>query len=51
MVESNFREISAVVPHGVKSLPPWGTAAGAWLRQQGGAAQRQDPQPVRLAGG
>jgi hypothetical protein len=47
----NFREMyiwrctprwqaPAAPPHGVKSLPPWGTAAGAWFRRRGRAARR-----------
>jgi hypothetical protein len=34
------RQAPAAAPHGVKSLPPRGTAAGAWFRRQGGAARR-----------
>jgi hypothetical protein len=40
MVESKFFEkcTFGAAPHGVKSLPPSDTAAGAWFRHQGGAA-------------
>jgi hypothetical protein len=42
MVESKFFEkcTFGAAPHGVKSLPPSDTAAGAWFRHQGGAARR-----------
>jgi hypothetical protein len=35
------RQAPATVFHGVKSLPPWGAAAGVWFLRQ--AARRQDP--------
>jgi hypothetical protein len=44
------RQTPAAVPHDVKSLPPWGTAAGAWFRRQGGAVWRQDPAAKRHNG-
>jgi hypothetical protein len=57
MIESKFlRNVylapypTASVPHGVKSLTPWGTAAGAWFRWQGGAARRQIPAAERHDG-
>jgi hypothetical protein len=37
----NFEKYtSAAVPHGVKSLPPWGTVAGEHFRRQGRVARR-----------
>jgi hypothetical protein len=42
--------IPAVVPHGIKSLPPWGTAAGEHLWRQGRVARRQAPAVVRHGG-
>jgi hypothetical protein len=53
MIESKFSRNVHLAPHatmssscrhtpGVKSLPPRGTAAGAWFERQGRAARRQD---------
>jgi hypothetical protein len=44
------RQTPAAVPHGVKSLPPSGTTAGAWFRRQGGAVWCQDPAAERHGG-
>jgi hypothetical protein len=44
------RQVPAAVWHNVKSLLPWGTAAGAWFRQQGGAVRRQGPTAERHGG-
>jgi hypothetical protein len=44
---SHGGSIPAVIPHVVKSLPPWGTVAGEHLWRQGRAAWRQDPAAQR----
>jgi hypothetical protein len=43
---SHGGSIPAVVPHSVKFLPPWGTAAGEHLWRQGRVARRQAPAVV-----
>jgi hypothetical protein len=40
------RHAPAAEPHGVKSLLPRDTAAGAWFRRQRGTARRQVPTAV-----
>jgi hypothetical protein len=40
----------AAMPRGVKSLPPWGTAAGEHFWRQSRAARRQDPAAQRHDG-
>jgi hypothetical protein len=47
---SHGGSIPVVVPHGVKSLPPWGTAAGEHLWRQGRMARRQAPAVVPRGG-
>jgi predicted oxidoreductase len=44
------RQAPAAVSHGVKSLPPWGAAAGVRFLPQGGAAWRQDHAAERHGG-
>jgi hypothetical protein len=61
MVDQNFREMyiwhrtlrrqaPVAAPRGVKSLPPRGTAVGAWFQRHGGAAWCQDPAAERHGG-
>jgi hypothetical protein len=38
------------MPHDIKSLPPWGTAAGEHFWRQGRAARCQDPAAQRHGG-
>jgi hypothetical protein len=47
----NFEKCTSnVVPHSVKSVTSWGTAAGACFWRQSGAVRRQDPAVERHDG-